>query len=172
MGLLKENQKKEVRYDGKIFKLYEPDDEQRESLSEIIIDNSKIVGDELQGVYNLNVIRFVLREISNLGVEVDEYNDEELEKLLENGNRDVELLIRSVVELLEEISEDIMYSTVKNIKMMNDMLNVINVDGDMTKLKNKWNKLNKKYKMGMTFEELMGNINKKEELKNKLNETI
>ena len=40
MGLLKENQKKEVRYDGKIFKLYEPDDEQRESLSEIIIDNS------------------------------------------------------------------------------------------------------------------------------------
>ena len=38
--------------------------------------------------------------------------------------------------------------------------------------KNKWNKLNKKYKMGMTFEELMDNINKKEELKNKLNETV
>ena len=32
--------------------------------------------------------------------------------------------------------------------------------------------LNKKYKMGMTFEELMDNINKKEELKNKLNESI
>lgn len=50
------------------------------------------------------------------------------------------------------------------------MLNTLDTNGDVEKLGKKWNKLNKKYKLNVSWEDLINNSNQREELENKLKE--
>ena len=166
--LLKKHQKKEFLYESKDFKLCAPTDFQREELIGMVIEKSKIENEELISEFDLKSIRYILRELTNIGSEIDEVSDKEMESLLDNGDREIQLLMREIEKLLGEIAEDVIYMTTKGIKFMNDSLNAIDTNGDMEKLKKKWNKLNKKYKMNMSWEELIEISNKREELENKI----
>lgn len=169
MGLLDKHIKKEIRYSSKDFTLYEPSQFQREELTKIVMDNSKIEGDNLTAEYGIDMIRYILKEITNIGEEVNELTNDELEKLIDNGDRDIELLIREITILLEEISDDSIYILSKQVKMMNDLLNTLDANGDVDKLKNKFNKFTKKYKLKMTWEDLMDNKEEQQRLLKELN---
>lgn len=169
MGILQKHQKKEIRYESKDFRLYNPSEIQRQELSKIVMDNSKIEGDNLTAEYGLNMIRFIFKELTNIGEEVNELSDKELESLLDNGDRELELLIREVTLLIEEISEDSIYIITKQIKMINSLLSSLDTNGDMEKLKNKFNKFAKKYKLKMTWEDIVSNSEKQSELLQELN---
>ena len=168
--LLRKHQKKEVRYESKDFKMYELTNYQREELANIVTENSKIQDDELLGEFGLKSIRYIIRELTNVGNEIDELTDKELESLLDNGDRELQLLMREIELLLHEIAEDIVCQTTRNMRYMNDFINTIDVNGDSEKLKKKWNKFNKKYKLNVSWEDLINNANKREELENKLME--
>lgn len=168
--LLRKHQKKEVRYESKDFKLYEPTDHQREELANIVAENSKIENDELVGELGLKSIRYVIRELTNIGSEIDEILDKELESLLDNGDRELQFLMREVELLLHEVAEDILCQTTRSMRYMNDIINTMDVNGDSEKLKKKWDKFNKKYKLNISWDELINNANKREELENKLKE--
>ena len=166
--LLRKHQKKEVRYESKDFKMYELTNYQREELANIVTENSKIQDDELVGEFGLKSIRYIIRELTNVGSSIDEISDEELESLLDNGDRELQLLMREIEVLLHEVAEDVLYQTSRNIKFMNDIINALDTNGDVDKLRKKWNKFNKKYKMNISWEDLINNANKREELENKL----
>ena len=83
--LLRKHQKKEVRYESKDFKMYELTNHQREELANIVTENSKIQDDELVGEFGLKSIRYIIRELTNVGSSIDELSDKELETLLDNG---------------------------------------------------------------------------------------
>lgn len=168
--LLKKHQKKEFRYKSKDFKLYEPTSYQREELASIIIENSKIEDDELVAELGLKSIRYSIRELTNVGNEIDELTDKELESLLDNGDRELQLLMREIELLLHEIAEDVLCQTTRSMRYMNDFINTMDVNGDSEKLKKKWNKFNKKYKLNVSWEDLINNAEKREELENKLKE--
>lgn len=169
--LLKKHQKKEFRYKSKDFKLYEPTSYQREELASIIIENSKIQEGELGGEFGLKSIRYIIKELTNIGSEVDELSNKELESLLDNADRELQLLMREIELLLHEVAEDVLYQTSRNIKFMNDIINALDTNGDVDKLRKKWDKFNKKYKMNVSWEDLINNANKREELENKLKES-
>lgn len=166
--LLKKHQKKEFRYESKSFIMYELTNYQREELANIVTENSKIQDDELVGEFGLKSIRYIIRELTNVGSSIDEISDEELESLLDNGDRELQLLMREIEVLLHEVAEDVLYQTSRNIKFMNDIINALDTNGDVDKLRKKWNKFNKKYKMNISWEDLINNANKREELENKL----
>lgn len=168
-NLLKQHQKKSERYKSKSFIMYEPTDYQREELASIIVENSKVENDELVTELGLKAIRYIIRELTNIG-EVDEIEDRELESLLDNGDRELQLLMREIETLLHEISEDVLYQTTRSMRYMNDMLNALDTNGDTEKLRKKWDKFNKKYKLNMSWDDLISNANKREELENKLKE--
>ena len=168
--LLRKHQKKEVRYESKDFKLYEPTDHQREELANIVAENSKIENDELVGELGLKSIRYVIRELTNIGSEIDELTDKELESLLDNGDRELQLLMREIEVLLHEIAEDVLCQTTRSMRYMNDFINTMDANGDSEKLKKKWNKFNKKYKLNVSWEDLINNAEKREKLENKLKE--
>lgn len=168
--LLKKHQKKEFRYESKDFKLYEPTDYQREELMNIITENSKIEDDELVTELGLKAIRYAVKELTNIGSEIDEVEDRELESLLDNGDRELQLLIREIEVLLHEVAEDVLCQTTRSMRYMNDIINTMDVNGDSEKLKKKWDKFNKKYKLNISWDELINNANKREELENKLKE--
>lgn len=168
--LLKRHQKKEFRYESKDFKIYEPTNYQREELASIIVENSKIEDDELVAELGLKAIRYVIRELTNIGNQVDEIEDRELESLLDNGDRELQLLMREIEVLLHEVAEDVLCQTTRSMRYMNDFINTMDVNGDSEKLKKKWDKFNKKYKLNMSWDDLINNANKREELENKLKE--
>ena len=165
--LLKKHQKKEYRFEGKELKLYNPTNYQREELGVMVAENSKVEGDELKGELGLKAIRYIIGELTNIG-DVGHISDEELESLLDNGDRELQLLMREIEVLLHEVAEDVLYQTSRNIKFMNDIINALDTNGDVDKLRKKWNKFNKKYKMNISWEDLINNANKREELENKL----
>ena len=169
--LLKKHQKKEIRHESKDFKLYEPTDYQREELMNIITENSKIENDELVAELGLKSIRYTIKELTNVGNEIDELADKELESLLDRGDRELQLLMREIELLLHEVTEDVIYQTTRNVKVMNDIINALDTNGDVDKLRKKWDKFNKKYKMNVSWEDLINNANKREELENKLKES-
>lgn len=169
--LLKKHQKKEFRYKSKDFKLYEPTSYQREELASIIIENSKIQEGELVGEFGLKSIRYIIKELTNIGSEVDELSNKELESLLDNADRELQLLMREIELLLHEVAEDILYQTTRSMRYMNDFINTMDANGDSEKLKKKWNKFNKKYKLNVSWEDLINNAEKREELENKLKES-
>lgn len=168
--LLKKHQKKEFRYKSKDFKLYEPTSYQREELASIIIENSKIQEGELVGEFGLKSIRYIIKELTNIGSEVDELSNKELESLLDNADRELQLLMREIELLLHEVAEDVLYQTSRNIKFMNDIINALDTNGDVDKLRKKWDKFNKKYKLNVSWEDLINNAEKREKLENKLKE--
>ncbi|WP_133014897.1 hypothetical protein [Clostridium cuniculi] len=168
--LLKKHQKKEIRHESKDFKLYEPTDYQKEELMNIITENSKIENDELVAELGLKSIRYTIKELTNVGSSIDELIDKELESLLDNGDRELQLLMREIELLLNEVAEDVIYQTTRNIKVMNDIINALDANGDVDKLRKKWDKFNKKYKMNISWQDLINNANKREELENKLKE--
>ena len=169
--LLKQHQKKSERYKSKSFIMYEPTDYQREELMNIITENSKIENDELVAELGLRSIRYTIKELTNVGNEIDELSDKELESLLDNGDRELQLLMREIELLLNEVAEDVLYQTSRKIKFMNDIINALDTNGDVDKLRKKWDKFNKKYKMNVSWEDLINNANKREELENKLKES-
>ena len=169
-NLLKQHQKKEFRHESKDFRLFEPTDYQREELASIIVENSKIENDKLVAELGLKAIRYVVRELTNIGNQVDEIEDKELESLLDNGDRELQLLMREVEVLLHEVAEDVLCQTTRSMRYMNDIINTMDVNGDSEKLKKKWDKFNKKYKLNMSWDDLINNANKREELENKLKE--
>lgn len=169
-NLLRQHQKKEFRYESKDFKIYEPTNYQREELASIIVENSKIEDDELVAELGLKAIRYVIRELTNIGNQVDEIEDRELESLLDNGDRELQLLMREIEVLLHEVAEDVLCQTTRSMRYMNDFINTMDVNGDSEKLKKKWDKFNKKYKLNMSWDDLINNANKREELENKLKE--
>lgn len=168
--LLKKHKKKEIRHESKDFKLYEPTDYQREELMNIITENSKIENDELVAELGLKSIRYTIKELTNVGNEIDELADKELESLLDRGDRELQLLMREIELLLHEVTEDVIYQTTRNVKVMNDIINALDTNGDVDKLRKKWNKFNKKYKLNVSWEDLINNAEKREELENKLKE--
>lgn len=171
-NLLKQHQKNEVRYKSKSFTLYNPTEFQREELTQIVMDNSKIEDDKLTAEYGISMIRYIFKELTNVGAEVDELSDEELGSLLDNSDRELELLIREFTALLEEISEDVVYSITKQVKMMSDMINTLDVNGDTEKLGKKWDKFSKKYKLNMSWQDLMSNTEKQQELLKELSKEV
>lgn len=169
-NLLKQHQKKEFRYESKDFRLFEPTNYQREELANIITENSKIENDELVTELGLKAIRYVIKELTNIGNQVDEIEDKELESLLDNGDRELQLLMREVEILLHEVAEDVLCQTTRSMRYMNDIINTMDSNGDAEKLKKKWDKFNKKYKLNMSWDDIISNVNKREELENKLKE--
>lgn len=167
--LLKKHQKKEYRFEGKELKLYNPTNYQREELGVMVAENSKVEGDELKGELGLKAIRYIIGELTNIG-DVGHISDEELESLLDNGDRELQLLMREIEVLLHEIAEDVVYQTTKSMRMMNDLINTLSTNGDLDKLGKKWDKFAKKYKLGMTWQELAENASKREELEKQLKE--
>jgi hypothetical protein len=107
-ALLKNNQKKEYRFKQKELILYYPTNEQ---LSEIrqLVENDMKINNQLQSEFDLNLksIRFIIREITSIGYEIDEYDDTVLQGMLDNGNRDLTLLLREIKTLIQEIVDDI-----------------------------------------------------------------
>src|SRR5574344_1826037 len=116
MGLLDKHEKKDIRYKNGDFVFYSPN--------------------EIQ----INEIKQITRELTNIGSEVDKLSDEELLNKLYNGDRQLVLLFREIERFIYEFVEDMAYEQEQSIKFINSYINIINSNISVDKTKEKKNK--------------------------------
>jgi hypothetical protein len=156
MGILDKHQKSDIRYKNKDLTFFEPTEEQLQEVREIIKKNITLQK-ELKISQELDVksIRLIIRELTNIGAEIDEYSDEELLEKLNNGDRILKLLLREVEKFVNEVLDDILEEQIEQAKSVNTLINIANSNQDVKTLEIKINKFFKKNKMDMKFEDFM-----------------
>ena len=157
-NFLLNNQKQEIRFQMGDIILYEPNEEQLEELKKILGENLK-VDDNLNasGEIDYKYIRWIIRELCKDGAFVDEYTDDQLEELINNGNRNVRLLVNAIADLLSEIGEDMLLENAQLISTYSQIATILNSNSDKQAMEKKFNKLFKKNGYDVNFEDL-GNL--------------
>ena len=122
MGILRDNQKTQIRYECEEVILYEPTKSQLAELKHIVYENTKM--DLEKGVatteYSYDIMRYIFKFYTTIGDEVDELTDDELENLIENGNHKIQGLMRAITEMLREIASNSLYELESAIKTYNE----------------------------------------------------
>lgn len=122
MGILRDNQKTQIRYECEEVILYEPTNTQLAELKHIVYENTKM--DLEKGVatteYSYDIMRYIFKFYTTIGDEVDELTDDELEDLIENGNHKIQGLMRAITEMLREITSNSLYELESAIKTYNE----------------------------------------------------
>ena len=122
MGILRDNQKTQIRYECEEVILYEPTKNQLAELKHIVYENTKM--DLEKGIatteYSYDIMRYIFKFYTTIGDEVDELTDDELEDLIENGNHKIQGLMRAITEMLREIASDSLYELESAIKTYNE----------------------------------------------------
>ena len=156
MGILDKHQKQEIRFQSGDLIMYNPTDLQVEEFKNVLSESFSINQDlSIDGGLNLREIRFMIRELTNIGSEINELSDEELLQKIDNGDRQLTLLLREIERYIYEFVEDMSYEQEKSIKFINSSINIINSNADNAKMKEKVNRLLKKNKITATIDELM-----------------
>lgn len=168
MDFLKSNQKHDIRLNLGDIVLYEPTDIQTLDIKEMLL-KQQIDMDKEEAEVDYSVVRYIIKECCLDGSFIDEYTDEQLVDSFANGNKNIKTLEKEIISIIEEVYQLIYDDNERALKMFNDMLNILNTSNDINKMKTKFNKLSKKYKWDITFDDLITNSEKLQELQNKLN---
>ena len=122
MGILRDNQKTQIRYECEEVILYEPTKSQLAELKHVVYENTKmdLEKDIATTEYSYDIMRYIFKFYTTIGDEVDELTDDELEDLIENGNHKIQGLMRAITEMLREIASDSLYELESAIKTYNE----------------------------------------------------
>ena len=96
--------------------------------------------------------------------------DEELELKLDE-DMVMSDLKREIIKLAEWATEDLAFDLERQMKDFNSVLRAIDNNNNINELATKFNKVSKKNKLGITFEDLIKNANEIKILENKLKES-
>lgn len=172
-NFLLESQKGKYRFkiNEEIY-LLEPTKEQKEKLIKILEENVKVSDNlEMQGVIPVSSIRYILKELTSIGEEIDKMTDGEILNAIDNGNRNIVLLFREIKTMLDELLEDLQYNIEQQIKMTISLIGLMSLGEAGTELQNKLDNFNEEYDMNLSEKDIEEIKENPEKLENKLNKT-
>lgn len=166
MGILENHIKKAIRYEKDDIKLFEPTEAQREEIVNLISNNDNIkVNQEtlkVSGTIEKDIIRYIIRECTSIGAEIDLYTDEEFYSKF--TDRTVENLLKEIHILLNEIIEDIQWNSYIAIETISQLIGIARLNLSSDQLKKKTERLFKKNGLKLTYEEFIKNKDNPQEL--------
>ena len=154
-NFLLDNQKTDIYYKDNDVIIYNPTEIQHEEIVKILQDNTKVGEDlSIEGDIPSSMVRYLIRELTNIGHEIDEMTDEEILSAIDNGNRRIKILFKELLNLVEEIGEDIQWAMEQQVKTINKLINIANSKESEDKVKAKIEKLMKKNGLDISLDEL------------------
>ena len=131
MGILKNNQKKEIRFQKDDVILYEPNKAQLDELKVIITENTNIDLENGEAVSELSydIVRYIFKFLTSIGDEVDDLDDEELEQCIENGNNKISSLMIEIENMIREICDKLINSYIREIRSINEKFKILELNG-------------------------------------------
>ena len=166
MGILKNNQKKEIRFQKDDVILYEPNKAQLDELKVIITENTNIDLENGEAVSELsyNIVRYIFKFLTSIGDEVDDLDDEELEECIENGNNKISSLMIEIENMIREICDKLINSYIREIRNINEKFKVLELNGELESVKSEFNTMAKKNNLNVTFDDLAKQVEEKKRL--------
>ena len=166
MGILKNNQKKEIRFQKDDVILYEPNKAQLEELKTIIIENTNIDLENGEAVSELSydIVRYIFKFLTSIGDEVDDLDDEELEECIENGNNKISSLMVEIENMIREICDKLINSYMREIRNINEKFKILELNGELENVKSEFNTMAKKNNINVTFDDLAKQVEEKKRL--------
>lgn len=166
MGILKNNQKKEIRFQKDDVVLYEPNKAQLDELKVIITENTNIDLENGEAVSELSydIIRYIFKFLTSIGDEVDDLDDEELEECIENGNNKISSLMIEIENMIREICDKLINSYIREIRNINEKFKVLELNGELESVKSEFNTMAKKNNLNVTFDDLAKQVEEKKQL--------
>ena len=166
MGILKNNQKKEIRFQKDDVILYEPNKAQLDELKVIITENTNIDLENGEAVSELSydIIRYIFKFLTSIGDEVDDLDDEELEECIENGNNKISSLMIEIENMIREICDKLINSYIREIRNINEKFKVLELNGELESVKSEFNTMAKKNNLNVTFDDLTKQVEEKKQL--------
>ena len=166
MGILKNNQKKEIRFQKDDVILYEPNKAQLDELKVIITENTNIDLENGEAVSELSydIIRYIFKFLTSIGDEVDDLDDEELEECIENGNNKISSLMVEIENMIREICDKLINSYMREIRNINEKFKILELNGELENVKSEFNTMAKKNNINVTFDDLAKQVEEKKRL--------
>ena len=166
MGILKNNQKKEIRFQKDDVILYEPNKAQLDELKVIITENTNIDLENGEAVSELSydIIRYIFKFLTSIGDEVDDLDDEELEECIENGNNKISSLMIEIENMIREICDKLINSYIREIRNINEKFKILELNGELENVKSEFNTMAKKNNINVTFDDLAKQVEEKKQL--------
>ena len=166
MGILKNNQKKEIRFQKDDVILYEPNKAQLDELKVIITENTNIDLENGEAVSELSydIIRYIFKFLTSIGDEVDDLDDEELEQCIENGNNKISSLMIEIENMIREICDKLINSYIREIRNINEKFKILELNGELENVKSEFNTMAKKNNLNVTFDDLAKQVEEKKRL--------
>ena len=166
MGVLKNNQKKEIRFQKDDVILYEPNKAQLDELKIIITENTNIDLENGEAVSELSydIVRYIFKFLTSIGDEVDDLDDEELEECIENGNNKISSLMVEIENMIREICDKLINSYMREIRNINEKFKILELNGELENVKSEFNTMAKKNNINVTFDDLAKQVEEKKRL--------
>lgn len=166
MGILKNNQKKEIRFQKDDVILYEPNKAQLDELKVIITENTNIDLENGEAVSELSydIVRYIFKFLTSIGDEVDDLDDEELEQCIENGNNKISSLMIEIENMIREICDKLINSYIREIRNINEKFKILELNGELESVKSEFNTMAKKNNLNVTFDDLAKQVEEKKRL--------
>ena len=166
MGILKNNQKKEIRFQKDDVILYEPNKAQLDELKIIITENTNIDLENGEAVSELSydIVRYIFKFLTSIGDEVDDLDDEELEQCIENGNNKISSLMIEIENMIREICDKLINSYIREIRNINEKFKILELNGELESVKSEFNTMAKKNNLNVTFDDLAKQVEEKKRL--------
>ena len=166
MGVLKNNQKKEIRFQKDDVILYEPNKAQLDELKIIITENTNIDLENGEAVSELSydIVRYIFKFLTSIGDEVDDLDDEELEQCIENGNNKISSLMIEIENMIREICDKLINSYIREIRSINEKFKILELNGELENVKSEFNTMAKKNNLNVTFDDLAKQVEEKKRL--------
>lgn len=166
MGILKNNQKKEIRFQKDDVILYEPNKAQLDELKVIITENTNIDLENGEAVSELSydIVRYIFKFLTSIGDEVDDLDDEELEQCIENGNNKISSLMIEIENMIREICDKLINSYIREIRSINEKFKILELNGELENVKSEFNTMAKKNNLNVTFDDLAKQVEEKKRL--------
>ena len=166
MGILKNNQKKEIRFQKDDVILYEPNKAQLDELKVIITENTNIDLENGEAVSELSydIVRYIFKFLTSIGDEVDDLDDEELEECIENGNNKISSLMIEIENMIREICDKLINSYIREIRNINETFKILELNGELESVKSEFNTMAKKNNLNVTFDDLAKQVEEKKRL--------
>ena len=127
MASIKKHIKQEVRTKFGDITVYNPNNKQRKELIQMIVDNTKISGGVIQGEFGLEMIRKMLKELTNINnKEIDALSDDELDELSDLADNYLYSVFNELEAILTEVTQKVASDTVRDLRRIVDGIKELN----------------------------------------------
>lgn len=156
MASIKKHIKQEVRAKFGDITVYNPNNKQRKELIQMIVDNTKISGGVIQGEFGLEMIRKMLKELTNINnKEIDALSDDELDELSDLADNYLYSVFNELEAILTEVTQKVASDTVRDLRRIVDGIKELNNLEELSQTIKDFDETCKENNINLSFNDLV-----------------